>query len=93
MSTTQEEFESSLVEVRQARQQAELLRDQLLAEYQRLVQDDELINPDGPDVPQRQQGLEAMRKAIVATERALTSIDQALLDMERVRDEPLKPDI
>ncbi len=83
MSRSFKEIQNNLIEIRHARDQAESLRDQLLAEYQRICQE----NPD-PQQPKaniqlRQQGLEAMRKAIAAANNAIASIDQALREMER----------
>ncbi|KPK76461.1 MAG: hypothetical protein AMJ79_06560 [Phycisphaerae bacterium SM23_30] len=77
-------YENSMIEVRLARQEAERLREQLLSEYNRMVSND--LHKNQPDDAQRKRGLEAMRKAILATNRALESIDQALREMERVRD-------
>ena len=82
-----DEFQSSLGEVRLAREQAEIMRDQLLAEYQR-IRDEEVNLPENQrNAPQRCLGREAMRKAIAAANRAIASIDQALREMERVTDD------
>ena len=72
----------SLGQIRAARAQAEMLRDQLSGEYERLAAE------EGKEDARRQEGLEAMRKAIAAANRAIDSIDQALREMGRVTDEP-----
>ena len=77
----------SLIEVRLAREEAETLRDQLLGAYERVqAEDGELLGEQGGD-PRRQQGAEAMRKALEAANRAVESIDQALREMQRVQDD------
>ena len=88
MSQTPNDYQQSLIEVRRAREEAEFLRNILSAEYQRLQ--DEQPDPDSPPRHdnRRQQGLEAMRKAIAAADRAVDSVDQALREMERVKDDP-----
>ena len=88
MSQPSNDYQQSLIEVRRAREEAEFLRNILSAEYQRLL--DEQPNPDSPPLPEnrRQLGLEAMRKAIAAADRAVDSVDQALSEMERVKDDP-----
>ena len=87
MTEKSNNYENSLLEVLLARQEAERLRDQLLAEYNRLEQDQEHLSPAQQNDPRTCRGQEAMRKAILATNRALESIDHALREMERVRDE------
>jgi len=75
------------MEVKKARAQAQTLRDQLAAEYQYLQQEE--ISANGAafcDNPRHKQGMEAMRKAIAAADRAIASIDQALRQMERIID-------
>lgn len=89
MTEKSNNYENSLLEVRLARQEAERLRDQLLAEYNRLEQDQKHLSPAQQNDPQSRRGQEAMRKAILATNRALESIDHALREMERVRDEDI----
>ena len=88
MSQAHNNRQKSLIEVRRAREEAEFLRNILSAEYQRLR--DEQPDPDSPPLPnhRRQQGLEAIRKAIAAADRAVDSVDQALREMERVKDDP-----
>ena len=68
----------NLADIRQARDQAEILRDQLLTEFEHINKEDSLLDPAALDDPNRQQGKEAMRKAIAAANRAIASIDKAL---------------
>ena len=88
MSQPSNDYHQSLIEVRRAREEAEFLRNILSAEYQRLL--DEQPDPDPTPLSdeRRQLGLEAMRKAIAAADRAVDSVDQALREMERVKDDP-----
>ncbi|MBN1766780.1 MAG: hypothetical protein JW860_16115 [Sedimentisphaerales bacterium] len=78
---------NNLIEIRKTRDQAEFLRDQLLAEYRRITEEDDpsLLAAHTPQ--QLLQGQEAMRKAIAAANRAIASIDQALREMERTSEE------
>ena len=80
--------ESSLHEIRAARDHAEFLRDQLQSEYNRLVEEEELLEMIQPDAELRETGLEKMRQAVQAADHAIASIDQFLSDIERVKDEP-----
>ncbi len=76
---------NSLIEIRQARDQAEFLRDQLTAEYEKLGEFDQTPNgQSSPEIQNLQPGRDLMRKAITATNRAIEFIDQALRGMERV---------
>jgi hypothetical protein len=86
MPDNNEPINDSLIEVRKARAQAETLRDQLSAEYERLREEEKLAGADFSDNSRHQQGMEAMRKAITAADRAIASIDQALRQMERIND-------
>ena len=86
MPDSNEPINENLIEVRKARAQAESLRDQLSAEYEHLRAQDQVAGGDLCDDPRRQQGMDAMRKAITAADRAIASIDQALREMERVKD-------
>ncbi len=79
--------ESSLHEIRAARDHAEFLRDQLQSEYDRLVDEQELLGTMQPDTEQREAGLDKMRQAIQAADHAVASIDQFLRGMERVDDD------
>ena len=91
MSKAHDEYQKSLAEIRLARDQAEVLRDQLAAEYERLQHED--VPAGSPaNNNRRSQGHEAMRKAIAAADLALSSIDQALREMERVDELPELPD-
>ena len=83
-----EEIQNSIETVRMARNQAETLRDQLSAEYQRLQEEAAHLSSQEKEDNQRIEGMDAMRKAIKAANQAIASIDQALRDMERVTDEP-----
>ncbi len=78
---------NSLSDVIKTRNQAEAIRDQLQAEYNRL--NDELSEFAGilPHTHQLHQGRDAMRKAILAADTAIDAIDQYLREMARVRDE------
>jgi len=85
MSGEDDEGRKDLVDVRGARRQAEMLRDLLAAEYQKLLEQ-RAARPE--DAERWGRGLEALRKAIAAADHAIASLDQALREMERVRDEP-----
>ena len=76
---------STLHEIRTARDHAEFLRDQLLAEWQRLEEDEQTMTPDQIQAPRREKGKAAMQKAITAANHAIASITQALSDLERVQ--------
>ena len=84
MSDGSDSWESSLQEVRRAQQDAERMRDQLQAELNRLEEDENTYMI--PDPERHEKGKEAMRKAILATTRAVESMGQALKEMERVQD-------
>jgi len=86
MTQAYEPYYQHLAEIRKTKQQAELIRDQLLCEYQRL-EEEESHKPKMCEDPRRRQGREAMRKAIAAANRAISSINQALREIERVKDE------
>ncbi len=73
---------SSLNDIRRTRDQAEMLRDQLLAEFALINDQEKCLAPDIRDLPQRCQGREAMRKAIKAVNHAIASIDQALRELQ-----------
>ena len=76
---------STLHEVRAARDHAEFLRDQLLAQWQRLQEDERQMTPAEKQAPRREKGKQAMQKAIAAATHAIASINQALSDLERVQ--------
>ena len=86
MSDKSEEHQSSIMEVRRAREQAEVLRDQLQAEYQRIQDERDIFGSGIHQEEKFRQGREAMRKAITAANHAIASIDQALREMERASD-------
>ena len=82
------ESPTTLQEIRAARDQAEFLRDQLQAEYDRLLED-----AAGPQVfcddPERfRMGLETFSRAIDAADRAIASLDQLLAQSQRVHNDP-----
>jgi len=81
------EYLHALQEIRQAREQAETLRDQLLAEYERQREDDQEPAETGENDGRRQRGLEAMRQAITAANCAIASIDQALREVQRAQED------
>lgn len=82
-----EDSRRSAAEVRRARDEAEVLRDALLAEYRRLCGEG-ADNTAGLKLDGRQKaGAESLRKAIAAADRAIESINQALRELERVKDE------
>jgi len=84
MSDGSDSWESSLQEVRRAQQEAERMRDQLQAELRRLEEDEKIYVI--PEPVRHEKGKEALRKAILATSRAVESMEQALREMERVKD-------
>ena len=92
---TDEAFDDMLADlalIRQARENAEELRDQLAAEYARLLQDQKTLPPDSQASPRRRAGLDAMRRAIAAADRALDSIGQALREIAQSQDQdPSQP--
>ncbi|MBN2211901.1 MAG: hypothetical protein JW709_10945 [Sedimentisphaerales bacterium] len=77
-----QDLPSSLNEIRRTRDQAELLRDQLLAEFTLINEQENRLPPDIRDLPQRRQGRDAMHKAIKAVNHAIASIDQALRELQ-----------
>jgi len=87
MTEKSDENGNNLTEIRLARDQAEMLRDQLAAEYEQLQKEGDNVELIWADKEKFDRGCEAMRKAIAAADLALSSIDQALRDMERVRDD------
>jgi len=90
MADEQHPMSQGLDQILQARDQAELLRDQLLAAFEKLQQEcDE--NPDLPQNPNRLLGLQRMRKAIDAADLAIESINQGLRQIARVADDPSNP--
>jgi hypothetical protein len=89
MSDEYEIYRQNLTEIRQSREQAEMLRDQLTAEYRRLCEENAGEPEKFTGDSRRQQGLEAMRKAIAAADRAIDSINQALREMGGIPDEPV----
>ena len=90
MAQANEEYLKNLEEIRQARNQAETLRNQLAAEYHRLTHHESPAASALSD-DRYKQGCQAMRKAITAADLALSSIDQALREMEQVTDLPDQP--
>lgn len=84
---SEDKYRHSFSEVRAARDQAEFLRDQLLAEYERLVEHDDKMPQEFLTDSRHQKGREAMRKAIAAADQAIASIDQALRQIERVTED------
>ena len=87
MSDDLNHYLESLIEVRVAREEAQTLRDQLLAACQRVQEEQDSLPPELRDDPRRRQGAEAMRLALTAADRAVKSIDQALRELQRVRDD------
>ena len=92
MTEKNDEYENNIAEIRLARNQAEVLRDQLAAEYEQLQRENNHSYSLLADKEKFDRGCEAMRKAIAAADLALSSIDQALRDMERVRDDHDQPE-
>jgi len=82
-----EDSRKSASEVRLARDEAEVLRDELLAEYRRICADGTTAASGQPQDERRKAGAESMRKAIAAANRAIDSINQALRELERVTDD------
>ena len=87
MTDAQEEFDNGIAEIREARNQAEMLRDQLTAEYQRLKEQNQHLPPNMKDTLRRKQGQETIKKAIIAADRAIASIDQAMRELQQVQDQ------
>ena len=86
MGTASNDYNNAILEIRQAREQAQMWRDQLMGTYQKLLQE-EPESGEFSDDEKNLQVREAMRKAIAAFDCGLASIDQALRDKERVRDD------
>ena len=87
MGATSDDYNNTILEIRQAREQAQMWRDQLMAAYQKLLQEEPKSSGEQSDDEKNLQVREAMRKAIAAFDCGLASIDQALRDKERVRDD------
>lgn len=90
MSDQFEKHPGSLMEMREARDHAEVVRDQLVAEYDRLHELGVMLADSGQDSERFSRGQEAMRKAIRAANLAIESIDQALREIGRVGDDPIE---
>ena len=87
MTNSTEEHKNNLREIRQVRSQAEMLRDQLLEESVR-VRDEQIDQPlDPSQAIRRRRGRQAMRKAIIAVNHAIASINQALNEIEHVAED------
>jgi len=78
---------NGLLELRQVRDQAQALRDQLSAEYERILAEQTAVAAQTPFDQRRLEGLETLGKAITAATRAVESIEQALREMGQVRDD------
>ena len=78
MGTASNDYNNTILEIRQARQQAQMWRDQLMATYQKLLQEEPESLGELSDDEKNLQVREAMRKAITAFDCGLASIDQAL---------------
>ncbi|MCP4711563.1 MAG: hypothetical protein GY869_23335 [Planctomycetes bacterium] len=84
MADGSDSWESSLQEVRRAQQDAERMRDQPQAELNRRGEEGKTYVVAEPG--RREEGEEARRKAVLAANRAVESMGQALKEMERVQD-------
>ncbi len=73
-------IKQSLEEIYQARQQAEILRDQLLSAYHQLQEQDGF---SGSQDGNSSKGCESLLLAIKAADHAIASIDQGLKNMAR----------
>jgi len=78
---------TNLAEVRQTRNQAEMLCNQLRAEYERLQKEKGQLPQSLKQNPRREEALDLIRKAIKATNLAVECIDQALREMGWVDDQ------
>lgn len=75
---------TTINDIRTARDHAEFLRDQLLAEWEKVCEDEAAMTPEQIQNPRRVQGRNLMLKAIATTNHAIASINQALRELERV---------
>lgn len=73
--------------VQRIRHQAETMRDQLAVEYQRLTNEPPSLPNDDPEMIRWARGVEALRKAIKASDHAIAGIDQALREQGQFREE------
>jgi len=79
-------------EIRNTLHQAQVMKDVLQAEYDRLVAEQDEIRELVGDPDQHQQGMDKMHKAVVALELAIASMKQGLRKRQQVRDEFYKPE-
>jgi hypothetical protein len=92
MTENDDEPTSRIEEIRNALHQAQVMRDVLQAEYDRLVAEQEQMLQLVSDPMQHQQGMDKMHKAIVALQLAIASMEQGLRKRQQVRDEFDKPE-
>jgi len=83
MTEDQSNSSISLSEIRNARDQAEYLRDQLEAELARIYDDLKSNQHAHTDEKRTNNGIVSMKKAIMAANHAIASIDQALRDIQK----------
>ena len=92
MTENDEESTSRIEEIRNTLNQAQIMKDVLQAEYDRLVAEQEQMLELVSDPIQHQQGMDKMHKAIVALQLAIASMEQGLRKRQQVHDEFYKPD-
>ena len=86
-SDNQDNPATTINDIRTARDHAEFLRDQLLAEWEKVREDEATMTSEQIKSPRRIQGRELMQKAIATTNHAIASINQALRELERVNND------
>ena len=92
MTENDEESTSRIEEIRNTLNQAQIMRDVLQAEYDRLVAEQEQMLELVSDPIQHQLGMDKMHKAIVALQLAIASMKQGLRNRQQVQDEFFKPE-
>jgi hypothetical protein len=92
MPQNNEECTSRIEEIRNTLHQAQVMRDVLQAEYDRLVAEQDELREAVGDPDQHQQGMNKMHKAVVALDLAIASMEQGLRKRQQVQDEFFKPD-
>lgn len=92
MAENDQESIARMDEIRNTLAQAQVMRDVLQAEYDRLIAEQEEMCELVSDPIQHQKGINKMQKAIVALQLAIASMEQGLRQRQQVRDEFDKPE-
>lgn len=92
MTENNDESTSRIEEIRHTLHQAQVMRDVLQAEYDRLLAEQAEMLELVCDPMQHQQGMDKMHKAIVALELAIASMEQGLRNRQQLNDDFYKPE-